>query len=96
MDFGDRFLIHADGMGSGVRRTGPRVTARLLILHALSHVIRSRVAAPVTEHCCRKSIAGRLNTCVNWVPGSAHGMVICLMPCWAVLQPGNVGFNPCA
>ena len=70
------------GTTSAWRRASPRRTARVLMPHASSQLMRSTRVAPVTEHSHSRSIAKRSNNTVNCDPGSAHGTRICFTP-WA-------------
>jgi hypothetical protein len=65
---------------SRCRRVRPRRTARCLIPHASSHVIRNTLPVPVTEHSRNSSMANRSNIAVNCEPGSAQGTRIRLTP----------------
>jgi hypothetical protein len=71
---GDGLLVHARMRHDRRLAPGqPRRTARVLMPHASSQLMRSTRVAPVTEHSHSSSIASRSNSSVNCDPGSAHG-----------------------
>ena len=47
----------------------------------LLEALRGEETVQSPEHSRRKSMASRSKSRVNWLPGSAYGIAICLTPC---------------
>ena len=80
-----RRVRHRPGPGAvlGALRRSTLIGARDLTPRSrtsASQMIPRSVAAPVTEHSRRRSMASRSKRAVNWLSGSAQGSPICLTP----------------